>query len=280
MRYIAAFLSALKPPNLGSWVALVGAGLLSADAYTDWAKYRDVINSWQTVVVMPATITVWHVIAALLFVIALLLAHRETIRILQAARITFDAPFVRRTVDLWPAPAVRVIGAIPKPIGQNDIATIVIRNRPRDGEHGRNVENAFASVTFFDPTTHERVLEFDYPRWEANPKPGYHSNPIDHYPDDWNRRTLRASGEANTLNFLLKSINDECAYGFRGLSQMQHMWHDPDLRLPPGEYIARLTISGVGLASCAVQWLSVAVGGSGKSVDVEKTKRRDISKWW
>ena len=153
-------------------------------------------------------------------------------------------------------------------------------NSPYDGANGNVIKDCYASISFYDAKTQRLVLEFDYPRWQENQKPGYHHNPSDHIPDEWNRRDLRPSGERSTLNFLVKSRSEGTAYGFRAQSQIKHpLWHHPELALPPGSYFAKLTVSGVGLQHPTQQWLAVTVGGVGEPMRVEKCAKPE-TKWF
>jgi hypothetical protein len=188
-------------------------------------------------------------------------------RDLHLARLEFGKPFVDSSVPMFSRTGTAVDAS---PMGQNDIAKIRVRNVPYDPVHGRPVEDAFARVEIFSQFKDKLVLPFDYPRWEENRKPFYHDHPRDHYPHEWNRRSLPPSGEWSTLNFLVKSIDEEKAYGFRGRSQLLHMWHDPELQIPPGRYLVRIVVFGIGLRSEAEQWLSLDIGGRGQSVNVEK----------
>ena len=116
----------------------------------------------------------------LLWVVAHL-AHKEAMRHLRAARIVFGPPHAYRSVDMFGRPQFE---AIRTSIGKIDVGSIKVSNVPYDGENGKSVTDAFARIEFYDKATRKRVLDFDYPRWEGNPKPGYHDNPSDHYPDD------------------------------------------------------------------------------------------------
>jgi hypothetical protein len=206
------------------------------------------------------------VVPLLLWVIARL-AHREAVTQVCAARIIFDEPYVQNFIPLY-----GTIGTKRTQIGENDIAKIAVRNVPYDASNGRVIENAFARFEIYDQSTGTKVLEFDYPRWQENPKPGYYGNPPDHIRDEWNRRDLQPSGDKSLLNFLIKSRNDDRAYGFRANSQLRPLWHDPKLELSPGRYWGRLTVYGVGLRKPAEQWLLVEIGGVDEPMTVEKTK--------
>lgn len=248
------------------WVSLIaayvlGVGIFSSDEYP---LIRSEINRSLGIEVLPEHVPLWLIIAPLLFWIIVRLAHREAMAWSGAARIDFEEPFIDVFVPLFANHQVL--------IGDNDIAKIAIRNVPYDGARGKEITNCYASISFLDARTRRSVLQFDYPRWEENPKPGYHTNPRDHYPDEWNRRDLLPSGERSTLNFLVKTRDEAVAYGFRGRSQLVSGWHDRELELKPGTYLVKLTVSGVGLRKPAEQWLTVDVGGANGPLRVEKTR--------
>jgi hypothetical protein len=229
---------------------------------------------------MPEPFPLWLFLFLLIIWVVARLAHKEAMRHLKAARIVFDDLTIHRAVDLWGT--VQFADGRRERVHQGlvDIASIKVRNVPYDGAEGKAAVDAFARMDFFDKATLKNVLSFDYPRWEGNPKPGYHVNPTDHYPDEWKRRTLPPSGEASRLDFMVKSIDAEVAFGFRGRSQLMPTWSDPRLRLPAGDYVAKLTIAGVNLRKPAEQWFSIDVGGAGRSFEVEKAKPIDTKRWW
>jgi hypothetical protein len=267
--YPAAFLRALFGGALW-WCSLLLSWALGIGFFSEYPAARQRITDWLQVPLMPEAFPLWLLLALLLIWIVGRLAHKEAMRHLGAARIVFELPDPRRSVDLngWvetkEGPRRERLGAI-------DIALVHIRNVPHDGAEGKAVVDAFGRVDFFHASTGRSALSFDYPRWEGNPKPGYHDHPRDHYPDEWNRRTILPTGEANRVDFLIKSIDADCAYGFRGRSQILPMWCDERLKLPAGDYRMCLTISGVGLRQPAKQWFSVNVGGKGQSFVVERS---------
>ena len=225
---------------------------------------------------MPQTFPFWLLIALFVIWLCAQLIHREAMQYVQAGRIVFEDPFVDCNIALR---GTDETGAR-RVIGHNDIAKIVVRNRPYDIARGNAIENCYASIEFFEQESVRAVLRFDYPRWQDNPKPGYQGNPGDHVRDEWNRRTLYPTGEPSTLNFLVKSIDDDCAFGFRARSQLNLLWHDPRLRLEPGNYIAKLVLSGVGLTRPAEKWLQVKVGGRDQSIEIDSTHPVDTRRWF
>lgn len=274
MYYLLGFLRALSG---GRWwfVSVIIAAMLGVGFFRDeeYAAVRDQIANWLGYPVMPETLYLWWVVFVLVIWACGHLAHQEAMRYWRAAHLIFDEPYVDRNITLWTGPR----DGPRQPVGSNDIAKIVVRNMPYDGATGVSVEDAFARLEVYDPTSRKCVLAFDYPRWQENQKPDPSVSSGRHL-DDWNRRRLRASGEKNTLNFLIKGIEDDCAYGFRGKSQYG-LWRDQELKLPAGEYFAKLSVAGIGLRRPAIQWLSISVGGADRSIDVARARPLNLKRW-
>ena len=272
--YLWGFVRAISG-GLWWWVSLVAAWVLGVGIFSqeEYATARERIADWLGVPVIPETFPIW--LFGFLFLIwaCVRLAHREAMRHWRSARLVFGKPYVDSNVPLY-----ETTQAGRRLVGRNEIAKIKVQNIPYDGEHGKTVEQSYARLDVYNPVTKRCVLAFDYPRWEENPKPGYQGNPADHYPHDWNRRALLPNGEVNTLNFLLKSIDEDCAYGFRGRSQLASRWRDDRLKLASGEYAARLTVSGVGLRQPFAQWIAISFG-AGRTIDVDKMDPLDLQRW-
>jgi hypothetical protein len=210
---------------------------------------------------MPTSISLLLFIFLFLVWVCARLVHQEAMRHLHSIRLNFGAPYVDSAVPLFRGGAQ---------IGSNDIAKITVRNVPYDGQQGKSAEDCFARIDVYETSTMRHVLGFDYPRWEENPKPGYHDHPSDHFPHEWNRRTLPPNGEASTINFLIKSVREAAAYGFRGRSQIVFGWRDPELKIGLGEYAMKIVVSGAGMRRPAEQWLAVNIGPSIKVAQLAK----------
>ena len=129
----------------------------------------------------------------------------------------------------------------------------------------------------FQGQNHDVVTNFEYPRWEENPKPGYQGNPSDHFPFDWNWRTLKSNRSRNTINFALKSIKDTNAYGFRGGSQLMPDWKDNNLSIPTGDYLVKIAVFGTGMREPATTWVGFKNPGKGNRINVYKTRKYVMS---
>lgn len=273
MEYLKALGRAVAGPGWAWWISLLFTYfIVGAGAYPNYPAIRDFINRW--VALMPEQFPAWLVVIPFLLWVIARLAHREAMARLRAGRIIFEEPYISSGVNMF---ARDGSGRI---LGQNDIAKIQVRNCPYDGANGQCIRDAFASITFYDKATQRIVLEVDYPRWQQNPKPGYHVNPVDHIPDEWNRRDLRPSGERSTLNFLVKSRSEGAGYGFRTASQIRHpLWHEAELELAPGDYYGRLVVAGVGLRKPAEQWLAITIGQADEPLNVVKCRKPE-TKWF
>lgn len=275
--YFAAFARAMFGGALW-WLSLSISWLLGIGFFNEYPAVKKRLTDLLQVSLMPDAFPLWLLAALFLLWVVARLAHREAMRHLRAARVLFHEVATHRSVDLngW-VPAKD--GSLARVnLGLIDIASIKVSNSPYDGAEGKAVLDAFARIDIYDRGTRKTVLSFDYPRWEGNPKPGYHDHPRDHYPDDWNRRMLPPSGERHRLDFLVRNWNDGKTYGFRGRSQIKHLWSDTELQLACGEYIAKLTVSGAGLRQPAEEWLAISIGADG-TLEVAKTKPLNMERW-
>jgi hypothetical protein len=271
MQYLWGVVLAVAGPGWLWWITLALAYFFGIGFYNDYPVARDWAKEVLGVI-LPENFQLWWIVVPFLLWVIARLAHREAMARLRAARIIFDEPYIDAFVPLWH----RGTGQL---VGENDIAKIRVRNVPFDGSRGLVVTDAYAFIEFYNATSLQLVLRFDYPRWQENPMPAYGTNPGDHIVDEWNRRNLSPTGEAATLNFLVKTRSEGRAYGFRTRSQLLPLWHDRELELRSGNYLAKLTVAGVNLRRPAEQWLSVSVGGVDESLRVEKSTKPE-TKWW
>ena len=141
-------------------------------------------------------------------------------------------------------------------------------------EDGREVKRTFCEVEIFEEMSGKRIQSFPYPRWPKNPKPGYHDNPRDHFPDDWNYRDIPPTGDKEQIEFAIKGINEKEMFGFTGRSQIGNIkWKRQDLKILLGRCHVKITVSGAGMSKPAVQWLKVENQGAGRSLQVEKMSK-------
>ena len=274
------------------WYTLILTYFFGVGFFTDYVVYRDKINLWQDLVEMPEHFPFWLVVVPFLLWVILKLTHDKVMSHNQAARLVFDAPHVDRAVPLF-GPVERVVQVrnsdgeyvlqkerIRGRVGSNDIAKIVVRNCPYELENGKSVRDAYVSVTFFDAVTEKQIEEVEYPRWEENPKPGYQGNPSDHFPYEWNMRDLSPNQSRNTIGFVLKDFEEKDMFGFCGGSQLVPLWRDKNKRIPPGTYLVRICIFGVGLKKEAETWLKLENKGKGHTIEVERTRERVSRRWF
>lgn len=271
-RYIIGFLRALGKHGIWWYFAFGFTYFIGIGFFVDYPIARAKINSWQPYFVMPEEFPLWLIVMpALLFVIAKL-AHHEAMTYWRAARLVFEGPIIKRSVPLYVNHAILLC--------RHDIAAIVVKNCPYDSGAGKPVEAAYARVTFFDAHSEKRILEFDYPRWCENPMPGYQGSPSDHFPTDRNFRVLKPNESRNTIDFALKDIEDEYAYGFTGNSQMVQNWKVDRLKIPPGDYIMSIQVFGVGLQNQTPEWFLFTNPGKGGAIEVDQTRRKLGVRWF
>lgn len=276
--YIWGFLGTLLGYGFIWWFSLIVTYFFGVGFFLDYPTARARINAWQNIYVMPESFPLWWIAVPFLLWVVMRIAHREGMRRWGAARLIFDSPYIDRDVPLfgWVAEPINMGPQKFRRdrIGSNDIAKIIVRNYPYDSEHGRAIDDAYVEVIFYNRQNHNVVSKFEFPRWEENPKPGYEGNPSDHFPFEWNWRSLKPNRARNTLNFALKSTKDEDAFGFRGRSQLDRHWKDPSLCVPPGDYLIKIVVMGTGMRKPVEKWLGFENPGADKRIKVYETRER------
>ena len=234
---------------------------------------------------MPEQFPLWMAAIPFLLWVIVRFSHEEAMKYTCAARLVFDRPTISYQVPLYNRKTELVAHKIngqpvvlsqPKSdfVAYNDICKFVVRNQPRDLLNGRPVVDAWVRVTIHDSFSGNLVCEIEHPRWGENPKTGYEGKPSDHFPDEWKYRTLRPDMSRNTIDFMLKSIDEDDAYGFPGTSQRLNNWKDKELSVPPGEYIVCVEVTGAGLRKSAETRLLLLNPGSSKSLTVKKAPEK------
>ncbi len=281
LRYFLSLGRAVLSLNVWWWLLLAIGTVFGLGSVDKYPAIREYINFYFGMELMPEN--VWHGLAALLLVwLVGGLLHRETMKRLRAARIIFDRPNIERSVPLYghveKLVSIQLEEGIVVPervrsseiIDRLDIVKIGVRNNPYDLENGVDVRDAWITVALFDKSSNEKIDEFDYPRWMDNPKPGYDGNPRDHYPHEWNFRTLAANASRNTVDLFVKSLDDEYAYGFTGKSQRKTKWKDEDRRIPTGGFLVRVKLNGFALLP-VVKWYHLENPGAGQGIEIQET---------
>jgi hypothetical protein len=261
MRYVREFFKTAASHGLRWWGSLIVAWIAGAGLFNPRvsAFIRD--NAGLDV---PDQFPASWIVATLLFWLIASSMHREVLRKLNAGRVTFDAPFIKNNVPLY-----ATIGINRVLIATNDLVSISVRN---DMSGGKEIGQAFCSVEIYR-TDGTKVLDFEYPRWSENSKPGYEGSPSDRFPPDWNYRDLAAHGGKNEIDFIVRPHDQEVAYGFKGASQRKEKWCDPELTIPLGEYSVRLKIQGVGMIELAETWARLRVVATSERVYVDAMEK-------
>lgn len=280
MRYSLEFLRTLTSHRLGWWVSLGAAYIFQAGVFSDYKAAR---GRLEPLTALPEEVPLWTFVIPFVLWVAGSLAHRETIRRMRAARLSFETA-IQRNVPLFNNVVRDVAGGGSRlervQVDSFDMAKAIVVNEPYDLESGRDVEDAHTSAKFYDKASGKLVLEFDYPRWSENPKTGYQGTPTDHFPNDWNYRRLRGTGDKNSFDFAIKSVDDEFVYGFRGRSQLRNDWKEPSLTLPKGVYLCVLTVMGKGLRKAGEFRVILENRGAGSQLEVWRTTETVPIAWY
>lgn len=261
MRYIREFLKTIISHGLRWWGSLIiawiaGAGLFSSSV--------SVFIRTNTGLDVPDQFPASWIVATLLLWLIASSVHREVMRKLNAGRIVFDQPFIKHDVPLY-----ATIGINRVLVATNDLVSIGVRN---DMSAGKEIEQAFCSVEVYR-NEGAKLLDFEYPRWSENSKPGYEGSPSDRFPPEWNHRDLAAHGGRNEIDFIVRPHDQEMAYGFKGASQRMEKWCDSGLAIPLGNYSVRLKIQGVGMIEPAETWVRVRVVSTSERVYVDAMEK-------
>jgi hypothetical protein len=206
------------------------------------------------------------------------MAHKEAMRQMRAARIVFGSPYEDEG-PLYARPIGPNTGAVTPNLRYRFwMAKIQVSNQPYRSDDGRDIEEAWAEIEVFD-SNYRCIRSWSYPRWEENKKPGYGTNPVDHYPDSENVRTLTANQRPHILCIALKPIDDANAYPIRGADQLKSDWRSPELAFGPGRYLVRIRVYGKGLAKPAEQVIELENSGLGRGFDLSLSHKR-IGTYW
>jgi hypothetical protein len=274
-RYLFNFLKVVFVEHKTGWfISLLVTYLIGGiGIWADYSAIRDSVNSAENFLTLPDKPQLWWAVLPLFTWLVASLAHRETMSRVQAANLVFDEPIISsiplfgETKDLQGNPTKGLID-------QPDLVKITVKNEPYDMSNGQDVFEAYCRVVVFNQKTKKIVIEFDYPRWTENPKPGYQGVPSDRYQPEWNKRTLTANAEKNTIDFIIKSPSHDQAFGFKGASQLKYKWIEERLSIPKGQFLVRLQIFGKGLKFPSETWVSLTNGGEGKYLHVSSTQER------
>lgn len=269
--YGVAFVSACLQHKTSWWVSLFTAYIFGYGFVENYSKARPRLMRWLNMS-HPEEISAWWLVVPFLVWVIASFAHRDTMRKLYAGRIKFEAPEIVYDVPLYEHPRGVTLSAGSQPsklVGHNDIASVQVCNVPYDSAHGEAIERAFGTITIFK-SNWQRIRAFDYPRWANNPKPGYEGNPSDHFPDEWNFRTIHPNGSKNRMDLFIKQKGDALAYGFRGYSQLQPLWQDTELSLPAGRYNVLIRIKGNPMNYASGLWVELENPGMNAALRINR----------
>ena len=283
MRYFLEFISALFGQGW-SRIGLVVACLLGVGIAADYSIARHTLGAIG--VNLPEQFNVLFIFMPLLVWLSVSLAHKETLRRLRAGRIVLDDPVIHPNVPLSVKINDPTQGKVRVQTGKNDIVYVIVRNKPHEMSDGIEIKKAYGSVAIFNLTgavgqliDGEEIIKFDYARWTYNDKPGYEGSPPDRYPDEWNFRTLEPNNSPNRLDLILKTRNEDKAFGFRGQSQLIHDWHDIRLALDPGRYVVRLSIMGTGMTEPYIAHYELINPGVGGELGIWRIDKGITTPW-
>jgi hypothetical protein len=258
------------------WFSLVVAYIFGTAFVADYPKYRHVINSVQSLVVMPIDFPLWLVAAPLLVWAVARLAHREAMRRVRASRLIFSELRISSTPLFT---TVMKNGASARQqVAHIYIAKIDVRNTPYSYDSGNDVREAWVKVEFFDLNS-KPIKSWEYARWEQNEKPGYQGVPSDRYLPEWNFRRLSANGSANTIDIVTKQYEDSDCFPLRGADQREPEWKSKNDAIPPGEYLVRLQIHGSGMLRPALHCIYLKNPGRGGNLQVAATTKT-VKQYW
>ena len=277
MHYIRELFLVLFRHKLYWWVSLAIAVYLGVGFGADYP----IIRTWLSSIGLnaPHEIAIAWIAFLFLFWLSASLVHKETLRSLRAGRIVIEDPAILNSVPLYKYVMMNSGGGARLQVGENDILYMIIRNKPYDMSNSREIKFAYCSVLVESLIDGKEIIQFDYPRWEDNPKPGYDGNPQDHYLDEWRFRTLNPNGCPNRVDLIVKSRNEENAFGFRGRSQLKPKWHDEELTIPPGRYRIMFSISGYGMREPYLASYEFINNGAGKDMQIRRTDRGLTTQW-
>jgi len=278
MGYIFNLLSVLFRHGLLWWSTLVIAYVLGIGIFSDYDSAREKLRG--SGIMLPDEFSFMWIVLPFMAWLVMSLAHKVTMLRLRAGKIVIDDPVVLPDVPLYSKlidPKGGVVGQ--KQMGKNDIVYVNVRNRPTQMSNGKEIKDAYGSVSIRRLTDDKEIVKFDYPRWMNNKKPGYEGSPSDHYPDEWNFRTLHPNNSPNRLDMIVKSRDEDNAYGFRGASQNKDKWHDNDLKFPPGSYKIMLTLYGTGMIEPYIACYEFNNPGAEKELKIRRTDRGLTTPW-
>ncbi len=279
MGYIKTFFHVFTTHSLSWWGTLLLAYSGGIGIFKYYGKFKASLGSYGNI--LPVDFPILWLFIPLMVWLIFSMAHRETMRHLSAGKITLDPPAIIPNVPLYgsfvESNQPQVIQK--REIGENDIIHVVVRNQPYEMSDGKAITDAYGSVSVIRLSDSKEIINFDYARWMENEKPGYQGNPGDRYKDEWNFRTIKPNQSPNRLDFIVKSRNEDNAYGFRGRSQLIEKWHDDGLVIPPDRYRIVLTLFGVGMKKPYQACYEFVNQGAGKEIDIRRTDRGLSTSW-
>lgn len=278
MDYIREFIAVIIRHRLAWWVPPALAILFGFGVAEDYLKVRQALLPWWPTLPTDFPGTLVTILILLWLVFSLI--HKETLRQLRAGRVVLEEPQILEDVPLYEK--IAIAGGemmASRQVTTNDILYVQVKNEPYDITNGEKMDRTYGSVIVTDLSSSKEILRFDYPRWMENEKPGYSGNPSDRFLDDWRYRTLHPNASRNRLDLVVKSIDEDNAYGFSGSSQLKGNWHEPSLAIPRGRYRLDLILSWNGMREPYKASYEFINNGSQQRMTIRRTDKGLSTQW-
>jgi len=276
MAFAISFLRAvITQRGLSFWVSLGATYFFQIGLWSEYAQIKATLIRWGVSMPLPEIPSIWWwCIPAVAWLLGALILQ-ETKRNMFRARLKFSAPrvedFELHFNNYAPTPAGKIAYRT-QYTSWVSLVTIDVSNCPYDMTDGRPVERAFAKVQVFDADTGKRTTEVEYPRWTQNPTPALSTSPSDYMPDEWKYRVLEPTADRNSIDLVLKYIEEANASGFQSSNQLRPSWYNDRLQIPPGRYDVRVIVSGRGLQRPGESWIRLENPGKDKPLIATQLK--------
>ncbi len=202
--------------------------------------------------ITESPVTFWVLFILFIWMVGGLLHKTVKARFVEP-RLIFSAPYVQR-VGFAPDTGDK---ELMKTKIKQDMISIKVKNAPINSQHGHDLERAWTRLCVYSTNTGQHIITVDNCRWGENQKPrkDYHAaGDSTRFKEEWNRRTIFANQQWNTINFGLRPLFETVVYGLSAQDQERENyktepytdWVNPNHKIASKDFFVIIKVFGTG----------------------------------